>query len=39
MKHYIEILQKRAKIENIDLTMIEVGPKDKDDEKKVKNNK
>ena len=33
MKHYIEILQKRAKIENIDLTMIEVGPKDKDDEK------
>ena len=38
MKHYIEILQKRAKIENIDLTMIEVGPKDEDD-KKVKNNK
>ena len=34
MKHYIEILQKRAKIENIDLTMIEVGPKDKDDEKR-----
>lgn len=25
MKHYIEILQKRAEIENIDLTMIEVG--------------
>ena len=33
MKHYIEILQKRAEIENINLTMIEVGPKDKDDEK------
>ena len=34
MKHYIEILQKRAEIENIDLTMIEVGPKDEDDEKR-----
>ena len=33
MKHYIEILQKRAEIENINLTMIEVRPKDKDDEK------
>ena len=31
MKHYIEILQKRAETENIDLTMIEVGPKDEDD--------
>ena len=38
MKHYIEILQKRAEIENIDLTMIEVGPEYEDDEK-VKNNK
>ena len=38
MKHYIEILQKRAEIENIDLTMIEVGPKDEDGEKG-KNNK
>ena len=34
MKHYIEILQKRAEIENINLTMIEVRPKDKDDEKR-----
>ena len=33
MKHYIEILQKRAEIENIDLTTIEIGPKDEDDEK------
>ena len=33
MKHYIEILQKRAGIENIDLTMIEVGPEYEDDEK------
>ena len=33
MKHYIEILQKRAEIENIDLTTIEIGPEDEDDEK------
>ena len=33
MKHYIEILQKRAEIEKIDLTMIEIGPEDEDDEK------
>ena len=33
MKHYIEILQKRAEIESIDLTMIEIGPEDEDDEK------
>ena len=34
MKHYIEILQKRAEIENIDLTTIEIGPEDEDDEKR-----
>ena len=33
MKHYIEILQKRAEIENIDLTTIEIGTEDEDDEK------
>ena len=33
MKHYIEILQKRAEIENIDLTTIEIGPENEDDEK------
>ena len=33
MKHYIEILQKRAEIENIDLTTIKIGPEDEDDEK------
>ena len=32
MKHYIEILQKRAEIENIDLTTIEIGPEDEDNE-------
>lgn len=32
MKHYIEILQKRAEIESIDLTMIATGPEDEDDE-------
>ena len=34
MKNYIEILKKRAKIENIDLTTIETGPEDEDDEKR-----
>ena len=32
MKYYIEILQKRAEIENIDLTTIEIVPEDEDNE-------